>query len=162
MEGTFKPGWLGSLAASIAAHGVSILEGHAECDPLGGWTADLVLERSPTGTLPSELDFVELADRDVSDYGGPRVELCVASTSHVPDHGGSLLVCVEGTDQLGFLATLLTRLAKVALFPVELRIATISGRVSDRLWLRCPGGRAPDADALSAVTLALRPMLRPS
>jgi hypothetical protein len=160
IEGTFRPGWLGSLAAGIAEHGISIVQGHAESDLLGGWTAELVLARSPTGALPSRLDFVALADRDVLDYSGPRVELSIGSASSVPDHGGSLLVIVEGKDQIGFLATLLTRLAKVQLHPVELAIATTAGTVADRLWLRAAGNRAPGPDALRDVSLALHPVTR--
>jgi UTP:GlnB (protein PII) uridylyltransferase len=77
----------------------------------------------------------------------------------VPDHGGSLLVIVEGKDQIGFLASVLTRLADVALFPVEIAISTTAGRAADRLWLRGPGHREPRPEALQAVSLALHPVL---
>jgi hypothetical protein len=152
VEGTFRPGWVGSLAAGCAAHGISILHGHAEADPLGGWTAEFILERSPTGALPAQLDFVELADRDVAAYSGPRVELSIASAARVADHGGSCLVVVEGRDQIGFLATLLSRLARMSLFPVEMLISTSGGRVQDKLWLRAVGHRAPDGEALRALS----------
>ena len=111
VEGTFKPGWVGSLAAGVAEHGISIIRGHAESDPLGSWTAEFVLERSPTGGIPSKLDFVGLADRDVNDYAGPRIDAAIGAATYVPDHGGALLILVEGKDQIGFLATLLSRLA---------------------------------------------------
>lgn len=147
------------MAAGIAEQGISIVQGHAEVDLFGGWDAELLLERRPTGTLPSKLDFVALADRDVLDYSGPRMELSIGSASRVPDHGGSLLVIVEGKDQIGFLASLLTRLAIVGLFPVEIAVSTTAGRVADRLWLRAAGPREPRPDALRAVSLALHPVV---
>jgi hypothetical protein len=160
IEGTFKPGWLGSLTAGLAEQGVSIERGFAEADSLGSWEAELLLSRTPTGALPSPSELVRMADRDVRDYSAPRVELAIGSASRVPDHGGSLLVIVEGKDQVGFLASVLTRLADVALLPVEIAISTTAGgRVADRLWLRGPGHREPRPEALHAVTHALHPVL---
>jgi hypothetical protein len=154
VEGTFRPGWVASLAAGCAAHGISILHGHAEADPLGGWTAEFILERSPTGALPAQLDFVALADRDLTEYSA-RIELSVASAVRVADHGGSLLVIVEGRDQIGFLATLLSRLARMSLFPVEMLVSTSGGRIHDKLWLRAVGHREPDGEALRFLSRAL-------
>lgn len=159
LEGTFKPGWIGSLAAGLAEQGVGIVRGFAEADSLGCWEAELLLEVTPPGSLPSAQDLVRIADRDVRDYSAPRVELAIGSASRVPDHGGSLLVIVEGKDQVGFLASVLTRLADVALFPVEIAVSTTAGRAADRLWLRGPGHREPRPEALHAVTLALHPVL---
>lgn len=158
-EGVFTPGWVGSLAAGLAKHGISIVRGFAETNPFGDWEAELLIERGPAAVLPSTEDLVRLADHDVRDYSVPRVSLSSGSASRVPDHGGSLLVIVEGEDQIGFLASILTRLAGVALFPVEIAVSTTKGRVADRLWLRAPGHREPTADALRAVSLALHPVL---
>jgi hypothetical protein len=158
-EGVFTPGWVGSLAAGLAKHGFGIVRGFAEANPLGDWEAELLVERGPAGVLPSPADILRLADHDVRDYSVPRVELSVGSASRVPDHGGSLLVIVEGQDQIGFLASILTRLARVALFPVEIVVSTTKGRAADRLWLRAPGRREPTAEALQAVSLALHPVL---
>jgi len=159
LEGTFKPGWIGSLAAGLAQQGVSVLRGFAEADSLDCWEAELFLERGPIGSLPSVRELVRLADRDVRDYSAPRVELAIGSASRVPDYGGSLLVIVEGKDQVGFLASVLTRLADVALFPVEIAVSTTAGRAADRFWLRGPGHRVPRPEALHAVSLALHPVL---
>ena len=158
-EGLFTPGWVGSLGAGLAKHGVSIVRGFAEVNPLGDWEAELLVDRGPSGLLPSPAEILRLADHDVRDYSLPRVELSVGSASRVPDHGGSLLVIVEGQDQIGFLASILTRLARVALFPVEIAVSTTKGRAADRLWLRAPGHREPSAEALQAVSLALHPVL---
>lgn len=158
-EGVFMPGWVGSLAAGLAKHGVSIVRGFAETNPFGDWEAELLVERGPEGVLPSNAEIIRLADHDVRDYSVPRVALSSGSASRVPDHGGSLLVIVEGEDQIGFLASILTRLAQVALFPVEIAVSTTKGRAADRLWLRAPGHREPTADALRAVSLALHPVL---
>jgi hypothetical protein len=159
LEGVFMAGFVGSLAAGLAVHGVSIVRGFAESNVFGEWEAELVIERSSVGTWPTAADFVRFADRDVREYSAARVELSNGSASRVPDHGGCVLVIVEGADQLGFLASVLNRLAQVALYPVELAVSTTGGRAADRFWLRAPGHREPRADALQAVSLALHPVL---
>jgi UTP:GlnB (protein PII) uridylyltransferase len=159
LEGVFTPGWVGSLAAGLAEHGVSIVRGFAEADPFDAWEAELVIERASMGAMPVASDVVRMADRDVRDYSVQRIELSGGSASRVPDHGGSLLVIVEGQDQIGLLASVLTRLAEVALFPVEIAVSTTGGRAADRLWLRAAGHREPRPEALHAVSLALHPVL---
>lgn len=159
LDGVFMAGFVGSLAAGLAAHGVSIVKGFAEANVFGEWEAELEIERSPDGTWPGLADFVRFADRDVRDYSAARVQLSTGSASRVPDHGGSLLVIVEGEDQIGFLASVLNRLAQVALYPVEIAVSTTAGRAADRFWLRAPGHREPRPEALQAVSLALHPVL---
>ncbi|HEX4335723.1 MAG TPA: hypothetical protein VH062_07395 [Polyangiaceae bacterium] len=159
LEGVFMAGFVGSLAAGLAAQGVSVVRGFAEANAFGEWEAELVVARVAPRAWPSLADFVRFADRDVRDYSAARVELSNGSASRVPDHGGSLLVIVEGQDQIGFLASVLNRLAQVALYPVEIAVSTTAGRAADRFWLRAPGHREPRADALHAVSLALHPVL---
>jgi hypothetical protein len=158
VEGTFQRGWVGSFAAGIAEHGVSIVQGHAQASSLGDWRAEFRLERRPTGALFPDVDFIGIADREVADFSAPRVQLAVGSAARVPDHDGSLFVIVEGRDEIGFLATCLTRLAQVGLYPVEIAVSTQTGMVADRLWLRGAGQSAPDDDALFAVFHALHPV----
>jgi hypothetical protein len=160
LDGVFMPGFAGSLAAGLAAHGISIARGFAEANAFGEWEAEFDLERTRNPDWPTSLEFVRCADRDVREYSAARVELYTGSASRVPDHGGSLLVIVEGEDQLGFLASVLNRLAQVALYPVEIAVSTTAGRAADRFWLRAPGHREPRPDALQAVSLALHPVLR--
>jgi hypothetical protein len=159
LEGVFMAGFVGSLAAGLAGHGVGIVRGFAESSVFGEWEAELVIERDSGRAWPSLSDFVAFADRDVRDYSAARVELSSGSASWVPDHGGSLLVIVEGEDRLGFLASVLNRLAHLALYPVEIAITTTAGRAADRLWLRAPGHREPSPDAVHAASLALHPVL---
>jgi hypothetical protein len=160
LDGVFMPGFVGSLAAGLAERGISIARGFAEANAFGEWEAELGLECTNDGEWPTPPELVRYADRDVRDYSAARVELSSGSASRVPDHGGSLLVIVEGADQLGFLASVLNRLAQVALYPVEIAVSTTAGRAADRFWLRAPGNREPRPDALHAVSLALHPVLR--
>jgi hypothetical protein len=160
LDGVFMPGFVGSLAAGLAVRGVSIARGFAEANAFGEWEAELDLERTMNGDWPTSAELLRYADRDVRDCSTARVALSSGSASRVPDHGGSLLVIVEGEDQLGFLASVLNRLAQVALYPVEIAVSTTAGRAADRFWLRAPGHREPRPDALHAVSLALHPVLR--
>lgn len=160
LDGVFMPGFVGSLATGLAEHGVSIARGFAEANAFGEWEAELDLERTMARDWPTAAELVRYADRDVRDCSTARVVLSSGSASRVPDHGGSLLVIVEGEDQLGFLASVLNRLAQVALYPVEIAVSTTAGRVADRFWLRAPGHREPRPDALHAVSLALHHVLR--
>jgi len=159
LAGVFMPGFVGSLAAGLAGQGVSIVRGFAEANAFGEWEAEFVLERTKDRDWPTSADFVRFADHDVRDYSTARVALSTGSASRVPDHGGSLLVIVEGEDQLGFLASVLNRLAQVALYPVEIAVSTTAGRAADRFWLRAPGHREPRPEALQAVSMALHPVL---
>ncbi len=160
LDGVFMPGFVGSLAAGLAERGVGIARGFAEANAFGEWEAELDLECTSDADWPSPAELVRYADRDVRDHSAARVRLSGGSASRVPDHGGSLLVIVEGEDQLGFLASVLVRLAQVALYPVEIAVSTTAGRAADRFWLRAPGNREPRPDALQAVSLALHPVLR--
>jgi hypothetical protein len=160
LDGVFMPGFVGSLAAGLAERGVSIARGFAEANVFGEWEAELDLMGTRDRAWPTPTELVRYADRDVRDCSTTRVELSSGSASRVPDHGGSLLVIVEGEDQLGFLASVLNRLAQVALYPVEIAVSTTAGRAADRFWLRAPGHREPRPEALQAVSLALHRVLR--
>src|SRR5438045_301061 len=63
LEGTFKPGFVGSLAAGLAEYGVSIVRGFAEANAFGEWEAELMIVRAPAGAMPSKEELIRLADR---------------------------------------------------------------------------------------------------
>ncbi|HVW30073.1 MAG TPA: hypothetical protein VHC69_32155 [Polyangiaceae bacterium] len=159
LQGVFMSGFVGSLAAGLAERGLSIAKGFAEANAFGEWEAEFELERVTARDWPTVAQLVRYADSDIREYSAARVELHTGSASRVPDHGGSVLVIVEGEDQLGFLASILGRLAQVALYPVEIAVSTTGGRAADRFWLRAPGHREPRPEALQAVSLALHPVL---
>ena len=50
---------------------------------------------------------------------------------------------VAGRDAIGFLASLLKRLARLGLFPQRMEVSTQAGEIRDRFWLRSVGGAAP-------------------
>ena len=50
---------------------------------------------------------------------------------------------LEAPDQVGFLGRLLTRVSSLGLFPSEMEIATVSGRIKDRLVFRGIMKKAP-------------------
>ena len=64
---------------------------------------------------------------------------------------GALLLEVKGADRIGFLGSLLDRLAGLALFPEDMTIETQDGLALDRFALKALGGHTPSAEAHQAL-----------
>jgi len=54
-----------------------------------------------------------------------------------------LYLAVRAKDQIGFLGTLLNRLALYTLFPESMFIETVDGKILDRFWIKGFGGLYP-------------------
>jgi len=159
LTGMLRPGWCGKLATGLARRGIGIESGHAATVSAGNWRAEFQLV-GPAEPAPSRIDIGRLLSaRDRAGFTTPIV-LERFSLTRSETRGGCLALAVEGEDRVGFLAALLRRLAFFALFPVELQLDTLGMQVSDRLWLRAGGGRAPRAETADALAASLTALVR--
>ncbi len=108
---------------------------------------------------PMTVPFVALADADVA-HGPSPLKLDRYELIESGDHGGTLRLTLEAEDQLGLLGSLLSSLATLLLFPVEMHIETRSGRAHDRLWLGGVGASGPSGKAEEALRRLLANSLK--
>jgi len=152
--GRFPPGWAGALSLGLAHEGVGIVRGFARQVGIGRWVAELQVQPAAAATELSRLDFLGLAQ---APHGREIVPLRLRSwyVDSSPETGGALYLEVRGEDRLGFLGSLLARLAALSLFPAEMMIETQDGLALDRFALRGVGGRLPSDDARQALVAML-------
>jgi len=158
--GRLRPGWSGSLTEALSAQRVSVVRGFARKFGAMRWLAELTLERTEGGADPLALDYLELASRPLP--SGWRRPIRLDSFKLLPSakHGGSLLLEIEGDDEVGFLGALLMRLAFLSLFPEELHVDTRDGRVHDRFHLVGIGKSRPPESAAEALETMLQGLVR--
>ena len=140
---------MATLCVSLSERRISIERVHATRARDWSWLAELHVTALAGAHDPMTLPLVALADADVTHAPSPlqldRYELLESG-----DHGGTLRLTLEAADSLGLLGSLLTSLATLLLFPVEMHIETRAGRAHDCMWLggvgaSAPSGRAEDA-----------------
>jgi hypothetical protein len=152
LEGPFGPAWIASLCAELADRQLSIDRAHALRTSNQTWVAELNVEALHGAADPLEIPYVELAEAGAPDASDPLM-LLKFEIEETPAHGGSLQLTVEAVDSLGLLGSLLSQLAMLFLFPVEMHIETSNGRAHDVFWL-CTVGASPGPrlrDSLSRV-----------
>jgi hypothetical protein len=153
LEGAFGPSWIASLCAELAARRISIDRAHALRTLNQTWIAELNVIALPGAEDPQELPIIELADAGAPDARGP-LTLCNYEIEETSAHGGTLRLTIEAEDGLGLLGALLSQLAMLFLFPVEMHIETREGRAYDSFWLGTVGATSPGPrirDSLSRV-----------
>ena len=154
------PGWAGNLAAGLARVGVSIVRGHACGAGAGLWSSRIEVVRTAGAADPRALGIAALATTDSGAGFAAPIELDHFALLPSLEHGGTLELRLEAADTMGFLAALLRRLAYFALFPVEMRLETRSGRIADEFWLCAGGSRAPSPAIAEALRAVLRSLVR--
>jgi len=154
VSGRMRPGWCGNLSTGLADLGVDIARGRALTIGTGIWNAEFELRCPPACEL-SSLDLGRLLEtRAAAGFTWP-LELTAYRLSRSASRGGCLLLGVEASNRVGFLAALLRRLAYHALFPVELRLDSVDETARDQLWLRGIGGSIPTRATERIVTTNL-------
>ncbi|HEX5661590.1 MAG TPA: hypothetical protein VFX59_30580 [Polyangiales bacterium] len=141
LEGPFGPAWIASLCAELADRQISIDRAHAMRTSNQTWVAELNVEALPGAADPLAIAYVELAEAGAPDASDP-LKLLKFEIEETSAHGGSLQLTVEAEDSLGLLGSLLSQLAMLFLFPVEMHIETSEGRAHDVFWL-CTVGASP-------------------
>jgi hypothetical protein len=161
LDGPLAPAWAGNLAAGFARAGISIDHGHARRVGAGLWTARFeVIRTLRASDDPRGLDIAALAATDAGRGFATPLELDHFALHTSLDHGGTLRLRVYAADAVGFLASLLRRLAYFALFPAKLQLETLDTRIADELWLCAAGGRTPSTATTDALRWALAALVR--
>jgi hypothetical protein len=153
--GELAPGWAGTFSLGLAAAGIDILRGYAQRTAERSWTAHVQLRAARPDVDPKSIDYARLAAAPVSAVSPSDVVLDSYYVDGSPDSGGTLFLEVRAPDRIGFLGSLLDRLAGLSLFPDEMAIDTRGGRVFDRFHLKTSEGRLPSDAARRALAGAL-------
>jgi len=158
LEGSFGPSWIASLCAELADRQISIDRAHAMRTINQTWIAELNVVALSGADDPLEVPYVELAEAGAPDASDP-LKLTSYRIEETTAHGGALNLTVEADDSLGLLGSLLSQLAMLFLFPVEMHIETRGGRAYDTFWLGTVGATSPGArirDSLDRVLARAR------
>lgn len=142
LEGAFGPSWIASLCAELADRQLSIDRAHAMRSQNQTWVAELNVVALPGADDPLEIPYVELAEAGAPDASDP-LQLARYTIEETPAHGGTLHLTIEAKDSLGLLGSLLSQLAMLFLFPIEMHIETREGRAQDSFWLGAVGAVSP-------------------
>src|SRR5262249_17187570 len=160
--GHFTPGWCGRLSAGLSALGIDIVRGFARRVGQERWAAEFEIQATPGGAEGSEIDYVALAEAAVPLHDSQALELDGYFLDGSPEAGGALYLEIRGRDRVGFLGSLLERLAELSLFPEEMTVETRNGRVSDSFYLRATGGSMPSEPTRRALRDLLETLARRS
>ncbi|MDD2321454.1 MAG: hypothetical protein PHO83_15525 [Geobacteraceae bacterium] len=148
--GRFHPGWLGALSSGLSRHRISIISGSAKKTGTS-WDASFEVTSTRFASDPLKLDFLALAREDNDAVAESVFSLSQFTLEPPAKHHGALYLEVKAADQLGFLGQLLNRLAFLLLFPEEISIDTVQGRIFDKFWIRGLGGTTPSETAQAAL-----------
>jgi hypothetical protein len=154
LEGSFPTGWAGALSLGLARAHIGIVSAVARRTGPRRWTVAMVVRPQSERAHPDRVDYLALAHRRHALGTAARIDL--TSFEVVSDEKiGALLLEVAGPDRIGFLGSLLDRLAGLALFPEDMTIETQDDMALDRFALKAPGGHAPSAEAHQALVMML-------
>jgi UTP:GlnB (protein PII) uridylyltransferase len=148
--GRFPPEWIGYLSSGLSRHKISIVKGTAK-KSLAYWETEFEIEKTGLATDPRKLDFLALAKEE----NNTTQEISLSITSYTLEppekHNGALYLEIKAADQIGFLGQLLNSLAFLTLFPEEITIDTVQGKIFDKFWIKGLGGNPPSATAQAAL-----------
>jgi len=154
LEGAFPTGWVGSLSLGLTRVSIGIVSGVARRTAPRRWTAAIVVRPQSGGGHPERIDYLALAHQ--RHPLGTAVPIDIKSFAvEVDDRTEALLLEVTAPDRIGFLGSLLDRLAGLALFPEDMTIDTQDGLALDRFALKAVGGHSPSPEAHQALVTLL-------
>ncbi len=148
LGGPFPAAWLSILSSHLAERNVSIDHTHARhTEEI--WIAEFHLIALPSAPDLLSVDYIELAESGIAGSAG-SFELDSYRLLESRDYGGTLMLTLEARDSLGLLSSLLSSLAELDLYPLELHIETRNGRAYDSLWLARAGGGPPSPRTIAS------------
>ena len=140
--GRLPLGWPSALSAGLTERGVSIVSGFARRN-VGNWDAELAVRSSTHGDA-TQVDYLGLAVKGSAPTPEVPIVLERFTLERSLQAGAErLLLDVWGEDRVGFLGSLLGRLAGLSLFPEVMAIETRASTVIDSFTLRAIGGMRP-------------------
>lgn len=149
LGGPLRPFWMAALGRGLSEHQISIVRAHAKRGHEARWVTELTLRPLEGAKDPCSLSYIRLVNA-AQPQTAPRDTLRVAryTLEETPDHGGTLRLAFESEDSLGLLGEMLSSLAALMLFPIEMHIETRDGRAHDCLWLCGVGASRPEPFAV--------------
>jgi len=155
LSGELPPGWCGNLAVALSHRKISIVRGFARRVVDHRWIAELhVLPSEPRAGL-SEAEYLSLAWSPPAPEPPAEIALDSYYVDSSPESGQYLFLEVHGYDRVGFLASLLGRLAALALRPEQISLETWDGRALDAFHLKDAAGGPPKPETARALSQAL-------
>lgn len=159
LEGSnYLPHWIVGLFAALSRQRVSIVSGQATQGVPGEWKSCFVLDFSKSSADPGQLNYVVFAEQTLHTSGetaAPRL-----TRFELLRRADQLLeLKLEGPDQVGFLASILSRVSLLALFPSRLEIDTRQGQIKDVIVLRGIGDKGPGEAAYKHLERMLKSFL---
>lgn len=161
LEGAFGPSWIAGLCAELADRQISIDRAHAARTYNQTWVAELSVVTLPGAADPLGIAYVELAETGAPDASDP-LKLYGYTVEETSAHGGTIKLTLEAEDSLGLLGSLLSQLAMLFLFPIEMHIETRHGRAYDSFWLATVGESSPGPRVRQALDRLLMRALVPT
>lgn len=159
LSGELPPGWCENLTSALSRRNIGIVRGFAKQIVDHRWIAEFQVQPPERGTGLSDTDYLSLAWSPASPAPPADIALDSYYVDSSPEAGQYLFLEVNGYDRIGFLASLLDRLGRQALFPEQISLETWEGRALDCFHLRTAAGNPPGpetARALSATLESLR------
>jgi hypothetical protein len=149
LRGEFPDRWCSRLSLGLSRAGVGIIRGFARRVRDGGWVAEFQVLAESGGVDPGGLDHLALALEPVPPSAPPPITIDSYYVDGSPESGAHVFLEVRGRDRVGFLGSLLERLATMDLFPDQMSIETWEGLALDTFHLRPgrPGGRLRSEEA---------------
>lgn len=127
------PHWMIQLLGALSARQISVVSGFAYQEKFGVWKAGFSLDFTQSTSVLERLDLHSFVHEPREDERGKDPVLSFFSLTRTVDD--LLELYMDGPDQIGFLSTILAKVASLALFPVALSVETVDGRIRDRIVL---------------------------
>lgn len=152
----YSVNWMATLAASLSALRVGVIEASVSCDESQSWNAEFMLDFRRSQVRAEALDFVSLTQRKPTSVitEAPQLQRFVL----VQRADCTIKVIVEADDNGGFQERFLARVAGLGLYPVEMKLRKTGPIIRNSFALRGIGGRSPAEEAASALETMMRRM----
>lgn len=142
IDGRFRhPHWVAFLTSALAEQQISVVSGRAVSASGSQWEATFLLDFQRSLVSPERIDYAALAETERRLSSQPPPSLSGFFITRRRD--GALSLRLVGPDQIGFLGRMLAKLSMLMLFPTELVVDTVDGRIDDLVVLRGTAGAAP-------------------
>jgi hypothetical protein len=130
--GRFQSNWISSLSSGLSGNHINIISGSAK-KVKNLWQAEFEIKATRSFTNLNRIDYLSLAQSRLDSAVPADISLDeFVLDDDLSKHGGALYLEVKARDQLGFLASLLSRCAFYTLFPETMIIETVDGKIFDR------------------------------
>ncbi len=156
--GRFPPNWIGNLSSGLSGNRINIINGTAR-KAKASWSAEFEIAPARFATDLKNIDFLALAKGSGHTDSSADISLDDLVIGDPGENDGALYVEIKARDQLGFLGTLLNRFAFYSLFPEEMIIDTVNGKIFDRFWIKGVGGSTPSDTAIRTLKQKLESYL---